>query len=198
MDIDYNLCFITYKDAVVKNEVIAITKKGTLGKEYKCNLVKEHHTGFFYAPKAAIEEENFTSIYVFESVVDLMSFLTLIKTGKIVLPEDEVNCFISMNGASNKQYFAKTLIKYPNIEKVIFCLDNDSAGINAVKNITKDYAVGAIGEAPNIETVYSYDFFDGRKILKDISCNHGYCKDWNNVLVYNEKEFTYKVTDYKL
>lgn len=197
MDIDYNLCFITYKDAIAKDDVIAITKKGTVGKEYKCNLVKEHNTGFFYAPKAAIENENFTSIYVFESIVDLMSFLTLIKAGKIVLPEDDVNCFIAMNGASNKKYLAKTLIKYPSIEKVIFCLDNDTSGIKAVKNIIKDYAIGVIGVAPSIETVYSYDFFDARKILKDISYNYGYCKDWNNVLVY-DKEFDYNVSDYKL
>lgn len=197
MDIDYNLCFITYKDASLKNDVIAITKKGTLGKEYKCNIVKEHNTGFFYAPKAAIENEEFTSIYVFESIVDLMSFLTLIKTGKIVLPKEEVNCFISMNGASNKKYLEKILNKYHSLEKIIFCLDNDTAGINAVKNITKDYAVGVIGVPPNLETVYSYDFFDARKILKDISYNLGYCKDWNNVLAI-DKKFDYKVSDYKL
>lgn len=54
-----------------------------------------------------------------------------------------------------------------------------------------------IGVPPNLETVYSYDFFDARKILKDISYNLGYCKDWNNVLAI-DKKFDYKVSDYKL
>lgn len=183
MDMLNNLCFITYKDNITKDDVIAITRKGTTSKVFKNNLVKEHYTGFFYAKKGSLELSEYDTIYIFESCIDLLSFLSLVKARKITLPEDEYNCFISLNGADNRKYLQKLLYQYPSIEKIVLCLDNDSSGIKGADSIKKEYVKFVIGTPPELETVYLYEFLDLRTILKDITEKYGYyCKDWNDAL----------------
>ena len=55
-----------------------------------------------------------------------------------------------------------------------------------------------IGTQPDLETIYRYDFYDLRAVLKDILAKYSYCKDWNDVLTHMEIKFTYDVIDYKL
>ena len=89
MDGTANLCFITYADPLEKSEVTAITKRGTLtNRVYKCNLTKEYNTGFFYAKIADLRAANYKTAYVFESVIDLMSYLSLVKLGQFAPPEE--------------------------------------------------------------------------------------------------------------
>lgn len=122
MDLNNNLCFLTYRD----NEVISITKKGSNPYfPFKQNNVKEQYTGFFYGAKNSKYQE----IYVFESVVDLLSYITLEKQG-LVSPFPTGSCFISCNGVSTK-YLHKVLTANPSIEKVHICFDNDLVGNEA-------------------------------------------------------------------
>lgn len=114
------LCFYTYRG----DDVIAVTKKSINPRvTFKQNLVQEKHTGFIYGSSTTTE---FKEVFVFESCVDLLSFLSLAKRGHIPkLPMDA--CYVSLNGASSR-YLDKVLLEYPTIEHIHFCTDNDKAG----------------------------------------------------------------------
>ena len=156
-----NLCFLTYRD----QDVIAITKKGTNPlKPFKQNLVKELHTSFFYAPKSA--EDTYTDIYVFESCIDLMSFLTLAKQ-KDIDPPSEHSCYIALNGVGTA-YLDKVLYEHKEIEHIHLGLDNDTVGINA----TDKY----------IRYNMNRKITDLHPILFAHSSEYGHVKDWNEML----------------
>lgn len=137
MDKQHNLCFVGYADPFQKVEVISITKKGTTDKRFCPNYIKEHHTGFFYAKKDYLEAQQYKELYIFESPVDLLSFLTLVQAGQIDLASHTPNaCFISLNGVGNRQFLDKLLERYPTLERVNLCLDNDTKGIEGAAAIT--------------------------------------------------------------
>lgn len=169
MDSSYNLCFITYSNAETKDKITAITKKGTLtNNTFKNNLTAERNTGFLYIPKNTDKPHN---LFVFESCLDLFSFVQLIWLNKITAPEDFV-C-ISLNGANNRNYIFKVLNQYPSIKNAFLCLDNDLAGIEATKIIKKQLITKNI---------------DLRPILKKLTelNGHNLIKDWNEALRLTE------------
>lgn len=81
--------------------------------------------------------KNSTKIYVFESPIDLMSYLTIRKL-------DSNNSFklndhlLSLGGLSDKA-LEKYLIKHPNIKEINLCLDNDREGIMAANRLREKY-----------------------------------------------------------
>ena len=183
MDKQHNLCFISYADPLTKTEVIAITKKGTTDKRFCPNYIKEHHTGFLYARKANLEAQDFYVLYIFESPVDLLSYLTLAKSGGIELPDHSRDaCYISLNGAGNHAYVNKVLERYPSIQQVNLCLDNDTKGIEGAATITQQ-----------LEKHYAVEDFR-ISILKAASGkddgNGGftYYKDYNDLLTQEKKQ----------
>lgn len=126
MDAVENLCFLTYRDG----NVIAITKKGTNQyRPFKQNLVAKKHTGFFYGSSTVKE---FQEVYIFEAIVDLFSYITLVKRG--LVPQPSMNaCYIATNGVS-RAYLHKVLEENPTISAVHFCYDNDAVGIQAASD----------------------------------------------------------------
>lgn len=168
VDEKFNLCFITYEDTT-KEKIIAITKKGTLsGCEYKCNYTSERNTGFYFTPKGT---ETPSTLIIFESCLDLFSFVQLIWLGKITI--SNYAC-ISLNGANNIKYIYKVLDKHPSIKNIICCLDNDEKGIQATKVIKRQII---------------NNFYDLRPILKDLTQkNNGkLIKDWNEALTISSE-----------
>lgn len=158
-----NLCFLTYRE----NDVIAVTKKGTNpSKPFKQNLVKELHTAFFYAPKSA--KNSYTDVYVFESCIDLMSFLTLVKRKEVERPPEH-SCFITLNGVGTV-FLDKVLYEHKEIEHIHLCLDNDYVGMNA----TDKY----------IRYNMQRDIIDHKPVLTAYSTENGYVKDWNEMLCH--------------
>lgn len=160
MDVTDNLCFLTYRDG----KVIAITKKGTNQYQpFKQNLVAERHTGFFYGSSTVKE---FQEVYVFEAIVDLFSYITLVKRG--LVPQPSINaCFIATNGAS-RQYLYKVLEERPTIKTVHFCYDNDKTGIEAVN----DFILTARNK------------YKGRLLVDTLveTLDAAHVKDWNDYL----------------
>jgi hypothetical protein len=71
------------------------------------------------------------AVCVFESPIDLMSYLSLIKIYDV---EDFNHHLISLGGVSDKALMS-FLDKHKDIETVILCLDNDEAGTNACLRI---------------------------------------------------------------
>ena len=177
MDKQHNLCFVCYADPFQKAEVISITKKGTTDKRFCPNYIKEHHTGFLYAKKDYLEEQQYKELYIFESPIDLLSFLTLVQSGQINLTSHAPNaCFISLNGVGNRQFVNKVLERHPTIERVNLCLDNDPKGIKGAEDIEKQ-----IGDRCTVEDLRC-------SILKEYSGkddgNGGFTfyKDYNDLL----------------
>ena len=67
-------------------------------------------------------------LYVFEAPIDLLSFATL-------RPEDwKRHSYVALCGTSSKPLLGM-LERYPNLEQVCFCLDNDQAGQLATKRL---------------------------------------------------------------
>lgn len=172
MDGHDNLCFITYADPLDKKEVIAVTRKGTTATPFKSNQVKVAHTGFFYAPKPMLEANAYEEVFVFEAVVDLMAYLSLLWTGRITEGEGhaENRCYIALNGLGNYDYLQRLLWAHMTIQTVNLCLDNDQRGIE-----------GAQRFKARLSLLWKVN--DLRETgLKPISARFGYCKDWGDVV----------------
>jgi len=169
VDKNYNLCFITYEDEA-KTNIVAITKKGSLtNNNYKCNYTKERYTGFFYKPKNTTTPK---ALFIFESCLDLFSFVQLVWQNKIKV--DEEFCCISLNGANNRNYIYKVLNNYSSINNIYCCLDNDYKGKQSTDQIKKQM----------IKSTY-----DLRGIIQNlIKYNNGHLiKDWNECLKFADK-----------
>ena len=93
----------------------------------------ESRTGFRYQSKQATELK---TLYVFESCIDLMSYLSLVIEKKVDKPDKYTTCYISLNGA-NIKYISKILAENPSIENVVMCLDNDDFGIRTTETFMK-------------------------------------------------------------
>lgn len=172
MDSHGNLCFITYADPLEKQEVIAVTVKGTTGQRFNQNKVAERNTGFFYAAKPQLEANAYEEVFVFEAVVDLMAYLSLLWTGRITEGEGHSanRCYIALNGLCNRDYLLRLLLRHSTIKIISLCLDNDQRGIEGADHIKARFR--------GLGTTH-----DLRKTgLKPISATFGYCKDWGDAV----------------
>lgn len=175
MDSRNNLCFLTYRDPCAKDEVIAITKKGTTRTPFKQNYTKEPHTGFFFATKDNLLSADYEEIFIFEAVIDLMAYLSLLWDGRITEgpQHKEKRCYIALNGAGNWEYITKVLHQYPSIQTVSLCLDNDTAGIEGAHRIRGS----ALAPIPD-EQVYDLQ----ETGLRVLSAKYDYRKDWGEAV----------------
>ncbi len=158
VDDKYNLNFITYRE----NDVIAVTRRSTnTYQKFQQNFVSETKTGFIYKSKAAKEPK---TVYVFESCIDLMSYLSLVIEKKVDKPDKYSTCYISLNGA-NIKFISKILTAYPSIENVVMCLDNDSFGIKTTEAFMKTSIQNTTTFQPKLREMTSRTGF----LIKDIN-----------------------------
>ena len=103
---------------------------------------KLDHTGSNKAFSFNYTNANSSELHVFEAVIDLLSYMTLLKMNEIDYTEFN---YLSLAGASDK-IVAKSeadipialkayLERNPNIKTIIFHLDNDEVGIGATSKI---------------------------------------------------------------
>lgn len=172
MDGHDNLCFITYADPLDKTTVSAVTVKGTTSKRFNQNKVAQPNTGFFYAPKPMLEANAYEEVFVFEAVVDLMAYLSLLWTGRITEAEGhaENRCYIALNGLGNRDYLLRLVLGHSTIKAVSLCLDNDQRGIEGASHI----------KARLTDLCVVHDL--RATGLKTISAQFGFCKDWGDVV----------------
>lgn len=173
MDSHDNLCFITYADPLDKTKVTAVTVKGTTGKRFNQNKVAEPNTGFFYAAKPQLEANAYEEAFVFESVIDLMAYLSLLWGRRIAEGEGHAvgdRCYIALNGLGNWDYLQRLVMRHSTIKAVTLCLDNDQRGIE-----------GAARLKARLSSLCAVH--DLRETgLKPISATFGYCKDWGDAV----------------
>lgn len=84
-----------------------------------------------------LSNENNTELHVFESVIDLLSFITL---EMMKNNEYKKSNYLSLSGVGDSESFlpislCSYLDRYPHIKKIVLHLDNDNAGKSSTDNI---------------------------------------------------------------
>lgn len=124
----YNIAFPLFNDL---DEIVGFELCGVLSNKsdyrYKGSVVAEPNTCFSYfdSPKDTTGPKS--SLFVFESAIDVASFMSLVATKKVILPKGKSNYMISLRGLHYK-ILAKFMDEHPDIDEVNICVDCDKAG----------------------------------------------------------------------
>lgn len=120
--------FVGYDD---QNEprYASVRSTNTEGKSYRGDVKNSDKTFPFSF------EGTSTTVCVFESPIDLMSYLSLLKQHEI---EHFEHHMISLGGVADKalDYYLK---KHPELDRIMLCLDNDEAGHFASQQLFEKY-----------------------------------------------------------
>lgn len=151
-----NCVFVGYHD----NKAVYASERGTMpGKRYMREM-----EGNDYNYGVNFDNENADTLIVTESVIDMMSLMTL----KMKLNFHLKHSFLALGGVEKTECIFTYLKDQKNIKDVLICLDNDEAGKKATRRIIerlkKEYK--HIKYLP----VYSEE------------------KDWNETLIKKTKE----------
>jgi hypothetical protein len=103
--------------------------------------------------------ENIEHAYVFESNIDMMSFMTI--------HPDKISCakFISMSGL--KPNFIEQIAKQYTNMKFCFCVDNDEAGQSFVDGMEERFGERQIFRSRELESTGAKDYNDLLKLLRE-------------------------------
>jgi hypothetical protein len=102
---------------------------------------------------------------VFESPIDLLSYMS------IYFGSSRLNSHMLSLGGTSDIALESYIKRYPGIRKIVFCIDNDKAGLQAFNSLSGKYS--------------SKSF----KIYKHIPVN----KDWNLQLAYMKNNFVFNL-----
>lgn len=125
------------KDKEDKSQYLMLrsTLTGSNFKKEIKNSKKEH--GFKIFNKDAVQSlDNKINIHIFESPIDLLSYMTIYPNKTL-----KNNAFLSMSGISDKALNQFIDDYKPNISQITICFDNDNAGItnsNKIKEQLRD------------------------------------------------------------
>lgn len=128
----------------------SIRSTNTQGQSFRCDVANSDKAYSF-----SIEGSTRT-VCIFESPIDLMSYLTFIKLHGITNFNDHM---LSLGGLSDKA-LERYLKDYPSITRLTLCLDNDEAGRFASEQLKNKY-----------------------RDRYEIRCHLPRAKDWNEELV---------------
>lgn len=93
-----------------------------------------------------IEGKEGSTVYVFESPIDVLSHATLtyMKAQQYNRPDYQKSWLrqtrISLSGVPADAALEQYLTDHKNVREICFCLDNDEAGIKSATNLSKKYA----------------------------------------------------------
>ena len=168
----YNLLFPFWDfEREEEGEIIGFERCGLLsdGQEhrYKGCIVTEPHTCFSYIQNSPITNKKGV-LMVFESAIDMMSFLSLVASHKIRLPIDRAVTMISVRGLHYKAY-KQYIDQHPNIAHVVLCVDGDEAGNRFAEKVKREE-----------ERDYSVTVLSAYLVSNGV-------KDWNELLKVAER-----------
>lgn len=106
-------------------------------------------------------------VLVFEAPIDLLSYQSLQK--ELNTTQECKDHYIALNGVAHVG-LTNYLQEHPEIQRVLFCLDNDHAGIQSTVNLAKE--------------------IENNNQIKSMDCKIPVTKDWNEDLInyHLEKE----------
>jgi hypothetical protein len=149
-----SVCFVGYdKQGIPKYTSIRSTN--IVGNPYKRD-VKNSDKAYPFAV-----EGKGNNVCIFESPIDLMSYLTLLKMYDI---KDSGSHYISLGGVSDKalEWYLK---ENPQISSVTICVDNDPAGKRACKDIKAKYEENY---AVKVHSPHGKDFNEDLAAIKEL------------------------------
>lgn len=141
-------------------EVKYATIRGTLtDKQFRMDCLGSDKANGFY-----LNGYDKSTLYVFEAPIDLLSHATLenISAGNNKAWLNK--CRLSLAGVSDNA-LEHYLSEYKNIENIVFCLDNDKAGINTTNKYMEKYSNLGYNCSSSPAT-YGKDYNDELKYLK--------------------------------
>ena len=155
----HRACVFVGRDQEGQPRYAFVRSTNTSGQSFKGDVKgSDKSYGFHIAGTSNI-------VRVFESPIDVLSFATLMKSGrKSNLPQSHL---LSLGGLSDKA-LERYLKEHSRIDRISFCLDNDGPGYQAANHLMKKY-----------KRDYKIDIFYPKR------------KDWNEDLQYEvyKKEF---------
>ncbi len=169
MDTNRNLCFVTYSQGNVIAVVRKMHEKNYNTDEYQST---KRNVGFQYASEQDANYDMYRSVYVFENIIELMSYLSLARMGKVPTIE-KASCLIALNGLKNGVLY-NFLSEHHEVKTIYGCLGNDDPAINAARFIRQR------------------QYVDMQPFLRDYSLEHGYVKNWNALLKQIQNEYAAK------
>ena len=167
MDNQFNLCYLSYENDNVTSIIKYLSDKNYLATETQ---TKRRNVGFRYAIKEEADYDMFRNVYVFENVIDLMSYLTLVNM-ELIPKINKASCLLAINGIGDGVLY-NFLSEHPEVQTIYSCLQNDSAGIRASKALNQRCVV------------------DMQPILRDYSHTNGYVRTWNAMLQNEHKKYS--------
>lgn len=116
-------------------------------------------------------KNNADNLYIFESEIDLLSYLTL-------FPKKAKNStFLSMNGLKKQTVLSFIIdyfrVNYDVYKNIYLCVDNDEAGLNFIKTMKDSYEQQLKGTDKVLK--FSIDIPEKR--------DNEVKKDWNDIAV---------------
>ncbi|NJD01806.1 MAG: DUF3991 domain-containing protein, partial [Ruminiclostridium sp.] len=125
----YNSCVFVGYDMNGEARFASIRSTNTNGKAFRCDVANSDKSYSFCI------EGSSKMLYVFESPIDLMSYLTFYK---LCITSEYKDHMLSLGGLSDKA-LERYLKNYPSITQITLCLDSDEAGRFASEQIKNKY-----------------------------------------------------------
>ncbi len=160
LDKQNNICFMCRENNNVVSVIKYLSSEAYRKKEV---LSVRRNAGFRYANQMEADYNLFRNVYVFENVIDLLSYLTLVKM-EFISPIEKASCLIVLNGLSDGVLY-NFLLEHQEVQNIYACLQNDGAGIRATKAIEQRVVI------------------DMQPFLRDYSVRFGYVQSWNDILL---------------
>ena len=158
-------CFLQYQDG----KVVTNTKyKNNINGEFAFSVDTVNRDATFtkmYKPK---DEQAIRDVYVFENIIELLSFLTLVEA-KVIEETVENSCLISLNSTYPYPLMAY-LKEHSNIDTIHTCLSNQTAGFAATNSILEN------------KTLSKYKIIKADDLQKYTGMHGKYVKTWNEML----------------
>ncbi|RJP58063.1 MAG: hypothetical protein C4541_08515, partial [Candidatus Auribacter fodinae] len=107
----------------------SIRSTNTSSKAFRCDVANSDKSYSFCI------EGSSQKLYIFESPIDLMSYLTFCR---LCITSEFKDHMVSLGGLSDKA-LERYLKDYPSITQITLCLDNDEAGRFASEQIKNKY-----------------------------------------------------------
>ena len=158
-------CFLQYQDG----KVVTNTKyKNNINGEFAFSVDTVNRDATFtkmYKPK---DEQAIRDVYVFENIIELLSFLSLVEA-KVIEEPVENSCLFSLNSTYPYPLMAY-LKEHSSIDTIHTCLSNQTAGFAATNSILEN------------KTLSNYKIIKADDLQKYTGMHGKYVKTWNSML----------------
>ena len=128
----YALCFLQYLDG----KVISNTKYKHYEGEYRFSVDTVNRDALFTIIRKPEHGQAIHSIYVFQDVIEILSYLSLVEME--IIPKPNENCYLVALNSTYAYPLISFLKEHREINKIYACLPNKTAGFAATESIIQN------------------------------------------------------------